>query len=255
MLSDLYAADPGDKETSAGFLTRDVIRFFAVDIMLILLLRLLFWWGVFPNPDAYVAGQLLSKLVLLVYLVWLIRDRREAWPETGVTSAGRWWAWLLALALYAGYYQIIPVLGRFNHLLMVRLHQWAGLAYVPEPQDIMLYIFSDILNSPTRVILVFFTVIAGPIMEELAFRGMGYDAYRRAIGVAGSLAWTSLLFGLYHFKLDLVLPLGALGLLFGVVRVFSRTLWCAIFLHCLHNAVALWVMARELGLLKTWNLG
>lgn len=255
MLSDLYAANPGNKETPTGFLTRDIIRFFAVDIVLLLLLRLLSWWGLFTTPDVYVAAMLLSKLVLFCYLVWIIRDRREAWPETGATSAGRWWAWPLAAALYAGYYQMIPLVGNINHILMVRLHQWAGWVYVPEPQDVMLYIFADVLGGPMRVVLVFFTIIAGPIMEELAFRGVGYDAYRRTIGTGGALVWTSLLFGLYHFRLDLIIPLGLLGLLFGAVRAFSRTLWCPVFLHCLHNGVALWAMARELGLFKTMNWG
>ncbi|MDR1745468.1 MAG: CPBP family intramembrane metalloprotease [Planctomycetota bacterium] len=250
MLSDLHGirAGPGSGQEGGGFLTRDILRFFAVDIVLILLLRLMLGLGLFATPDIYVCAILASKVILLCYLVWLIRDRRGAWPETGATTAGRWWAWPLSLALYAGYVQAQPYIGSLNISLMEHAYGLAGRQYIPEPQDVMLYIFSGILNQPTRLILVFFTVLAGPFMEELAFRGMGFDAYRRAGGLARALVWTSVLFGLFHFRLDLILPLGLLGLLFGIVRAFSRTVWCAILVHCLHNALAIRAMARELGL-------
>ena len=248
MLSDLHGIRAGAeaRREGGGFLTRDILRFFAVDIVIILLLRLMLGLGLFPTPDSYVCGILAGKAALFCYLVWLIRDRRGAWPETGATTAGRWWAWPLALALYAGYAFLQPRIGAFNLGLMEHAYSLLGRQYVPEPQDVMLYIFSTLLNRPIRLILVFFTVIAGPFMEELAFRGMGMDAYRRTGGPAWALVWTSVLFGLFHFRLDLLLPLGFLGLLFGIVREVSRTLWCAILVHCLHNALALWVMSREL---------
>ena len=110
----------------------------------------------------------------------------------------------------------------------------------------MFYIFDNILPLPLLLILIGFTVIAGPFMEELAFRGMGYDAYRRTSRIAGAIVWTGLLFGAYHFRVDLILPLGLLGLVFGVARAAAGTLWCPILIHCFHNGLALWVMAKDL---------
>lgn len=246
MLSDLNETKSSEEKGERSFLTRDIVRFIAVDIVLILLVKLGLGLGLFPTPDMYVAGILFSKLILLCYLVWLIRDRRDAWTETGATTCGCWWGWLLSLALYAGYYQLFPLINGANHSLMTALYRKIGSVYVFEPQDVMIFIFSDILNQPIRWALVFFTIIVGPVMEELAFRGMGYDAYRRVLGVIGTALWTGLLFGVFHFKLDLIIPLGVLGVVFGIARALSGSLWCPILLHCFHNGLALWVMAKEL---------
>ncbi|MCD8351650.1 MAG: CPBP family intramembrane metalloprotease [Planctomycetaceae bacterium] len=242
---------PQENPADSGFQTRDLIRFFLVDIILIVLLRLLLAIGFFAEVDHYVLAILGSKVVLFLYLAWLIRDRRNAWPETGIANAGRWWAWPVSIVAYAAFYPILLYCNSLNRILMVRLHDALGWVYTPQPQDVMVLIFEDILQTPVRVLLIFFTVIAGPFMEELAFRGVGLDAYRRTVGVFWALVWTGLLFGLYHFSLELLLPLGFLGVFFGAVRLVTGSLWCGVLVHCLHNAVTLLIMAHGLGVLET----
>ncbi len=70
-------------EGSGGFLVRDLMRFLLVDIILIAAQKLLLGLGFFTRPDAYVLTILTCKIILMIYLVWLIRDRRDAWRETG----------------------------------------------------------------------------------------------------------------------------------------------------------------------------
>lgn len=249
MLSDLHGPATAQPE---GFLVRDLLRFFMVDVILIIGLRLFLFLGLFSDPNAYVLGILATKVILLAYILWIVRDRRDAWPETGGATAGRWWAWPAGLALYAAAYPITIQINKLNHQLMIHLHNWFGWHYAREPQDVMILIFENILENPVRILLVFFTVVAGPFMEELAFRGIGMDAFRRRRGLIWALFWTSILFGLYHFRLDLLLPLSFLGLVFGAARAMSRSLWCAVCIHCLHNAVAIYIMARELGLSRQY---
>ncbi len=248
MLSDLYDDPQSDPDPDPGFLARDILRFIAVDIILIVLLKLFLGMGFFAGPEEYVAGILIGKLLLLAYLVWLIRDRRDAWATTGIAAGGRWRGWLVAIGLYAAFYAAIPYINAINHHLMTALHHWLGGRYEAAPQDVMIFIFEDILPQPIRLILVVFTAIVGPFMEELAFRGMGFDAYRRRSGAAGAAVWLGLLFGVFHFQLDLIIPLGLLGIVFGLARAASRTLWCPILIHCFHNGLALWMMAKELSL-------
>ncbi len=211
VLSDLNSDSHNARDAEPGFLARDILRFIVVDIILTVFVKLFLVMGFFAGTGEYVAGILVGKMLLMAYLVWLIRDRRDAWTATGIAGGGRLWGWLAAFGLYAAYYFAIPRINAANHLIMVRLHHWIGWRYEAAPQDVMFYIFDNILPLPLLLILIGFTVIAGPFMEELAFRGMGYDAYRRTSRIAGAIVWTGLLFGAYHFRVDLILPLGLLG--------------------------------------------
>lgn len=242
---------PEKAQDDAGFQRRDLIRFFIVDIILIAALRLLLGLGIFPSVDAYVLAILGSKGILFIYLLWLIRDRRQAWPETGATTLGRWWSLPLAVVVYAATYPALIFVNSANRILMLRLHHALGWMYRPQPQDVMFFIFEDILQTPVRIVLIVFTALLGPFMEELAFRGLGIDAYRRTGGALWAVVWTSLLFGLYHFDLNLLLPLSFLGMVFGVLRVATRSLWSPLLAHCLHNSFTLLVMAHGLGLIET----
>lgn len=235
---------------SGGFQVRDVLRFFAVDMILIIFVKLLYGVGVFPSRDAYVLASLGAKGILAVYLAWLVFGCRRGWADAGAARFGSVRGWLASLALYIACYPLLMRLNAANDALLHRLYAFFGAVYDPQVQNVTLYLFSNLLEGPTRLILLAFAVLFGPIMEELAFRGMGMDAYRRRSGLASALVWTSLLFGLYHFSLQTLLPLSALGFVFAVGRVWSGSLWCPVFVHCLHNGVTLAIMAGWLK--KAW---
>lgn len=238
-----------DPDAERGFQTRDLFRFFLVDIILVISMKLLLGLGVFPSVNAYVLAIVGSKVVLFCYLVWLIKNRGDAWPETGAAGPGRWWGWPAALLFYAAFYFLFPWFEDFNRLVMEWLHVALEWRYAPVPQDVIILIFEDVVDIPIRLVLVLFTVLIGPAMEELAFRGVGLDAFKRSWGMVWAIAITSLLFGLYHFSLHLLLPLSLLGVVFALVRTMTRSLWCSIGIHCLHNGLALTVTAASLGML------
>ncbi len=242
--------DPVPEPQTAGFQMRDVLRFFTVDIIVTAALRLLELIGFFRTIDQHVIAILVSKLVIFLYLVWLIRDRREAWAETGMTSGGKWWAWPLALALYAAAYPVLLWMDGANIHLMTRLYALVGLVYEHRPQVVVILTFEDILSPWVRGALVATIVLIGPVLEELAFRGMMLDAYRRKRSLAWSIVATGLLFGAYHFSLPYLLPLSALGMLFALIRAVCKTLWCSILVHCAHNTLTLLLMADSLGILR-----
>lgn len=242
--------DESGNSAAAGFRVRDVVRFFVVDLIVTISLKLLEGLGFFQSIDGHVLAILGSKVTIFLYVIWLVRDRREAWPETGATTAGRWWAWPLALGLYAAAYPVMVYAGEYNRHLMGLLYEWLGLVYQHQPQVVLILTFEDILSMPVRLLLIFFIVLAGPFLEELTFRGMALDAYRRSRGTAWAVIWTSVLFSLYHFNLSLFLPLSVLGAVFAFARLASRSLWCAVLVHCLHNALTLVILAQEFGVLE-----
>lgn len=246
MLADLYIQNDDDP-ASTGFLPRDLIRFFVVDVILIAATRLMLGLGLVTLPDTHITIILAGKLILLLYLIWLIREKRNAWTATGAATIGKWWAWPASIGLYAVAYFALGPISRANHTLMVMAHSWLGMVYDPKPQDVMILIFENILSSQVRIALIVFVVLVGPLMEEFAFRGIGFNAYRRTSGIVRSLLFTSILFGLYHFTLHLAIPLAFLGMIFGLARIMANSLWCAIFIHCLHNALTLAILASQLG--------
>lgn len=243
-------SEPAPAPAERGFLIRDLLRFFVVDVIIILILRLLLGLGVFSVLDHYVLAVLGGKAVLFLYLLWLIRERRGAWAQTGAATAGVWWAWPLSLVIYAGSYPFLIWADRLNRYLVRVASEWAGLEYEHAHQEVMFLIFGDFVDPPVRMLLVFFAVFAGPFMEELAFRGMGLDAFRRRFGTAWAVVWTSLFFGMYHFSLQIVLSLSLIGGVFAAARLLSRSLWCSIFVHCLHNMGVLCIMAYNLGVIE-----
>lgn len=229
-----------------GFQIRDMVRFFAVDLVIVAAINLFFLLQLFPSQNVYILSVLAGKVVLFSYLVVLIRNRREAWPETGIATAGRWWGWLLAIGIYAAAYPLFLWANRLNVLFMQQVYGMFGWRYVPTVQDAVFIIFEDMAAPAIRLVMVAFALLIGPFMEEVAFRGMGYDAFRRTGGAVSALLWTSFLFGLYHFSLQTLFPLTLLGGVFVLARMLSGSLWCAVFVHVMHNTLTLALTARAL---------
>lgn len=230
-----------------GFQIRDVLRFFAVDIILIIFVKLLLGGGVFASYDSYIFAALGSKAALALYLGWLVLGCRRGWADTGAARFGSVKGWIASVLLYAASYRLLLYLNVANDMALHRLYALFGSEYKPQVQNVTLYLFSNLLEGRTRLVLVVFAVLLGPIMEEMAFRGVGMDAYRRRSGVASALVWTSLLFGLYHFDLQTLVPLSAFGCILAAGRIWSGSLWCPVFIHCLHNGITL---ASRAGWLK-----
>ncbi|MDR2390396.1 MAG: CPBP family intramembrane metalloprotease [Planctomycetota bacterium] len=224
-------------ESSAGFLVRDVWRIFAVEIIVSVLARIFLNSGLIVSDDGQVLILLAGKAILLAYLLWLAG--RRTWRPTGLLTLGRPSGWLLALLLYALAFRLIAETNEINECLMARLYAWFDLEFHPLPQKAVVYILSGWLSRPVHLVMLLFTILIGPFSEELAFRGMALDAFRRPGGVVPALLLTSFLFGLFHTDASLLLPLTLLGIVFGLARLLSGSLWCGLAVHSLHNAIAL----------------
>lgn len=81
--------------------------------------------------------------------------------------------------------------------------------------------------------------LVAPICEEVFFRGFLLPGIARAMPIWIAVIVSSVLFGVAHADLGSLAPLIVIGLLLGVVRWKTRSLWPSIFLHTLNNAAAL----------------
>jgi membrane protease YdiL (CAAX protease family) len=239
--------DAAPEDGRDGFQPRDLWRFIAVEIIISILAGLFLDAWPIASADGYVLTVLAGKLVLMAYLAWLVLYHRGAWRATGAATAGRLRRWLLALAVYLLAYPLALAADRLNEALIFQAHAWLGFKYEPVWQEAVAYVFSGRLARTTRLILILFIVFFGPLVEEFAFRGVGMDAFRRSGGTPRAVILTSLLFGLFHFNPAILLPISLLGMVFGLARTLSGSLWCGLTIHCLHNAISLLLAAGSFG--------
>src|SRR5262249_16004228 len=75
-----------------------------------------------------------------------------------------------------------------------------------------------------------------PLFEDSLFRGFLYTSLRRRFGIAISLVFSALLFAVLHLDPGGMLPLFALGLIFGYTFERTGSLVPAVVAHGLWNA-------------------
>ncbi|MFA6023868.1 MAG: CPBP family intramembrane glutamic endopeptidase [Candidatus Gracilibacteria bacterium] len=101
------------------------------------------------------------------------------------------------------------------------------------------------------------TMLFAPIFEELIFRGWILGALRRRYSVTRAIVFSSLLFGLWHFKnifyfdwgdlaYQMVYAAVVVGPLLGWVAMKVKSVWPGVILHYLNNVGSLALMMVSL---------
>ena len=85
---------------------------------------------------------------------------------------------------------------------------------------------------------VVLVALVAPLAEELAFRGVLLPAFGGVWGMWPAIVVSAALYGAYHLNLWLLFPTMVLGAALGWLAWTRRSLWPAIVLHALYNAVA-----------------
>jgi len=86
--------------------------------------------------------------------------------------------------------------------------------------------------------LVLVAVVPG-ICEEVFFRGYIQRRAERSWGVAWGIAFSGIIFGVFHLRLTEALPLCALGLYMAYLVWCTGSIWVPITVHFINNAAAL----------------
>ena len=94
-------------------------------------------------------------------------------------------------------------------------------------------------------VLALFVAVLTPIAEELFFRGIVQARLVPRVGAVAAVAITSVLFGLAHLQLVQLLPLIALGVVFGVLALRLRRLGPAIVAHAVFNGLTIVALATS----------
>lgn len=93
------------------------------------------------------------------------------------------------------------------------------------------------VNPGEWIFAVLTLCVVAPVAEELFCRGIMMQ-YMKEFGLITSLVSTSLVFAMLHFSPASLIILFFLGLLLGVVKLITDSLWACIIMHSMNNLVA-----------------
>jgi hypothetical protein len=114
----------------------------------------------------------------------------------------------------------------------------ASLLNKPAANEIMLQVFK---TSIWPVLLWIVLIILAPLFEEAFFRSFLFEGFRQSkLGLMGATVITSLLWATNHIQYDLfgIAQIFILGIVMGIVRDKTGSIWSTISMHALINLMA-----------------
>ena len=232
--------------------------FFALHFLAMLATRLLADLGHWPRSAFTFMGQWITVILEALVLLAVPSLRRWCIAELRIPVPAGCWP---EIACVAALKVAIPfaVLGGG----VVWMMTWAPPGTLPPG-----YRFNDHALAweatlmPARILhLVLLSWLAGPLFEELVFRGLLHRAFARQWGWHFAAIVTSVLFGLAHP--DKMIATGLGGLVLACVLRRTGTLRACVLLHALFNVLVSWPLlgqvllsprSGDLGSPATWSL-
>ena len=92
---------------------------------------------------------------------------------------------------------------------------------------------------PKRILFFVILVLAGPLIEEIFFRGALFRPLRRRYPALGVVLATSTYFAFAHLEWQIVLPIALVGLSLGLLRSASGSLLPSFVMHGIFNGITL----------------
>lgn len=169
--------------------------------------------------------QMIILLVPLFMVVYTKRDIRQTYGFRGTGAVG----YLGAVLLIAG-------------LFLVNIVISTGLMkLLPDSVENVETTFSGILggNALTALIVI---AVAPAVCEELLFRGVILHSLKAKYRVSTAIIITAALFGVFHMSLVKFIPTGLLGLALCIVVWWTDSIYPAMLMHFINNAVSVAVM-------------
>ncbi len=88
-------------------------------------------------------------------------------------------------------------------------------------------------------ILVLFLALVPALCEELFFRGYALSGLRASLGKVGAVVVIAVAFAMAHYSAQRLVVTASLGLLLGLLVVQYHSVWPAMILHFMHNAISI----------------
>lgn len=159
---------------------------------------------------------------------WLIGKIKKPWG--GMEYLGhrsvKWWSWPMWLII--------------TFVLMMAMNTLGPMLGLDEMHDSMI----TMAQSTDYPILLFLGIAVGaPFVEEFIFRGVLWTGWRKSrLGLWGTIALTTIFWSLLHIQYmnepSIFLFLGAFGILLGLAREYTGSIWVPVAMHALNNGIS-----------------
>ncbi len=181
------------------------------------------------DPDLVVGAAVQCAVFLAACSLFSARRPGRSWSETFALRRTSFWVAFFALAL--GVLICLPALALAGWLEELR-----PMSATDKAAYQALFLPRSLAHG---VALYVFVAGIGSFAEELLFRGALFTALRPLQTPASATFVTAVLFTLTHLEPRFLPSILAVGVLLGVVRAVSGSLWPSLFLHGAFNATTL----------------
>ncbi|MEE9434986.1 MAG: type II CAAX endopeptidase family protein [Sphingorhabdus sp.] len=188
---------------------------------------------VLKDPSVIALPTIWSVLISNIFvfgILWLYLRRGDRLERLGWNrwSAVSWWKTIAIAGLC-----IAASLG-FNIIYTEYIFPDLDM------QRAMRELFAAIPKTAGNQILLFATVaVVAPVVEEVLFRGMLQTSFAAYMPPWAAILLSAAIFGFIHFQPEAIGALMALGIAFGAIYHFTKSLRVTILLHVLNNSAAL----------------
>ncbi len=141
--------------------------------------------------------------------------------------------------------QILAVLGIMAGFIIIS----DGLGLLVDRSTSNEFMVNTYSTSVWPALLWVSLIIFAPIFEEAFFRGFLFEGFRQSrLGPVGAVGLTALAWAALHIQYGIydIAVIFLLGILFGVVRIKTGSLWSTIIMHAFTNMVALILLALQM---------
>lgn len=103
-------------------------------------------------------------------------------------------------------------------------------------------LYSTLISPSGKILAALALVVAGPILEEVIYRGLTYGKLRKNHSLITSILTVSILFGFLHGQWNVGVDVFALSVVACLMRETTGTIYAGIILHILKNAIAFYML-------------
>ena len=187
-------------------------------------------------------SSILDSVTVILVLYYTVGQYREKLVALGLTLRN-----FSKNVFYGvvGYVAVVPVL---VGILVVIAFLLGIFKYVPEKQAVV-ELFLKEKSTPLLVYTSLFAAIAGPIIEELFFRGFMYNACRKHVGIFWATLISAATFAGLHAHAVGFFPILALGVVLAYLYEKTGSLVSSITVHMIHNLsmVGMVFLVKQMG--------
>lgn len=225
-----YAPD-GPARWGMRDVARVVILFLFFGCMLVLIESFLaFSFPAVKNDNVRMMANaaILDALAVIFIVYFSVGHYHERLAALGI-SFRNFWKNVFYGAV--GYLAAVPVL---MAVVVITAVVAGALHYVPEKQAVV-QLFMKEEDTQLLFFTSLFAALAGPVVEEIFFRGFLYNALKKRAGITGAMLLTSFAFAALHAHPVGFLPIMIIGMVLAYLYEKTGTLVAPVAAHMIHN--------------------